>query len=71
MSPFDKERRRIDHKLAEGQMTERAAERQRSAVDRAEHRHNVKEERFSQRERQIERAKLRYRLKQSVELVWC
>jgi hypothetical protein len=71
MTAFDRERRRIERLLADGQMTKREADRRLIAVDRAEAKHAKREERFETRERQMANARLRYRLRQSVEIVWC
>jgi len=71
MTAFDRERRRIERLLAESQITKREAERRVNAINRAERRFDVGAERIDQRIRQMETARLRYRLKQSVELVWC
>jgi hypothetical protein len=71
MTAFDRERRRIERLLADGQMTKREADRRMNAIDRAERRLEVFEERLAQRERNLANARLRYRLKASTELVWC
>jgi hypothetical protein len=71
MTAFDKERRRIERLLSEGQITKREAHRRACAVDRAEIKFNAREERFERREKQLATARLRYRLRASQEIVWC
>jgi hypothetical protein len=71
MTAFDRERRRVERLLAEGQMTKREAERRMNAINRAERRLEVFEERTAQRERHLATARLRYRLKASQEIFWC
>ena len=71
MTAFDRERRRVERLLAEGQMTKREAERRMNAINRAERRLEVFEERTAQRERHLTNARLRSRLKASQEIVWC